>query len=230
MYALAFIACLVVASSHAYLEEQNLLTALRKDYEDDARPSTRPIDIVEVEAAMTLVQFRDIDEIKGTVEMALWLDTFWNDSRLAWDPTKYGGLKKTTIPSKEIWTVDTVMYTGKGALVHHMGADENILARLRSTGEIVYTYPVNKVIPCVHQDLKGELSCSFEFESFMMPSDIMKWKVRTNTIDTSLLGLELDPRYKIVDTSMRVVKNAYPNGEEWSTIEGKITFKSNKGL
>jgi len=214
----------------AFVEEQNLLATLRKDYEDDARPSSKPSDVVEVEAAMTLLQFRDIDELKGTVHIAFWLDTFWNDSRLAWDPTKYGGLKKMNIPSREIWTVDTVMYTGKGAVVHNMGADEKILARLLPTGEVVYTYPINQVIPCIHIEAKGELSCSFEFESFMMPIDILKWKLRMNTIDTSLLGLELDPRYKITETSMKVVRNAYPTGDEWSTIEARILFKSVKAL
>jgi len=235
---LAFIACLVVASTHAYVEEQNLLEALRKNYEDDARPSFRPSDVVEVEAAVTLLQFRDIDELKGTVDIAMWIDMFWNDSRLAWGPTKYGGLKKMTIPSKDIWTVDTVMYTGKGAMVHNMADDDKMLARLKPTGEVVFTYPINQVIPCIHretkgelhQETKGELSCSFEFESFMMPTDILTWKLRTNTINTSMLGLELDPRYKITDTNMKVVRNTYPNGDEWSTIEARIMFQSIKEL
>ncbi|EJW81169.1 hypothetical protein WUBG_07920 [Wuchereria bancrofti] len=34
----------------------------------------------------------------------------WNDSKLTWDPSKYGGITTLHIPSDQIWTPDLVLY------------------------------------------------------------------------------------------------------------------------
>ena len=35
---------------------------------------------------------------------------YWVDYRLAWDPSKYEGIEKLCIPSKQIWLPDIVLY------------------------------------------------------------------------------------------------------------------------
>ena len=40
----------------------------------------------------------------------LWVEQFWRDYKLKWDPEEYGGVKQLHVPSDHIWTPDIVLY------------------------------------------------------------------------------------------------------------------------
>ncbi|EJW69880.1 acetylcholine receptor protein alpha 1, partial [Wuchereria bancrofti] len=50
------------------------------------------------------------DEKNQILTTNLWLEMQWNDSKLTWDPSKYGGITTLHIPSDQIWTPDLVLY------------------------------------------------------------------------------------------------------------------------
>ena len=40
----------------------------------------------------------------------LWVEQFWRDYKLMWDPNEYGGVKSLHVPADHIWRPDIVLY------------------------------------------------------------------------------------------------------------------------
>ena len=40
----------------------------------------------------------------------LWVEQFWRDYKLKWDPVEYGGVRQLHVPSDHIWRPDIVLY------------------------------------------------------------------------------------------------------------------------
>ena len=40
----------------------------------------------------------------------LWVEQFWRDYKLMWDPEEYGGVKSLHVPADHIWRPDIVLY------------------------------------------------------------------------------------------------------------------------
>ena len=40
----------------------------------------------------------------------LWVEQYWVDYKLAWDPEEYGGVEILHVPSENIWRPDIVLY------------------------------------------------------------------------------------------------------------------------
>ncbi|GIY60081.1 acetylcholine receptor subunit alpha-like [Caerostris darwini] len=40
----------------------------------------------------------------------LWVEQYWNDYKLTWDPREYGGVDMLHVPSDHIWRPDIVLY------------------------------------------------------------------------------------------------------------------------
>ncbi|PIO76186.1 Cation transporter family protein, partial [Teladorsagia circumcincta] len=66
--------------------------------------------ILTVDVGASLIRIIDVDEKNQVLTTNLWLEMKWFDSKLTWDPAKYGGLRTLHIPSDLIWTPDLVLY------------------------------------------------------------------------------------------------------------------------
>ncbi len=40
----------------------------------------------------------------------LWVEQYWNDYKMRWDPVEYGGVHMLHVPSDHIWRPDIVLY------------------------------------------------------------------------------------------------------------------------
>ena len=40
----------------------------------------------------------------------LWVEQFWFDYKMRWDPAEYGGVDMLHVPSDHIWRPDIVLY------------------------------------------------------------------------------------------------------------------------
>uniref|UniRef100_A0A915PF19 Neurotransmitter-gated ion-channel ligand-binding domain-containing protein n=1 Tax=Setaria digitata TaxID=48799 RepID=A0A915PF19_9BILA len=80
----------------SFLElEAQLYQDLLYDYNKIPRPIKNSTDVLTVDLGASLIRIIDVQ---------------WNDSRLTWDPSKYGGITTLHIPSDRIWTPDLVLY------------------------------------------------------------------------------------------------------------------------
>ncbi|KAI3379196.1 hypothetical protein SNEBB_006021 [Seison nebaliae] len=90
--------------------EQELYYDLMKNYEPTMRPVYHTNDTVLIDIGITLMQIFDVDEKNQVLTLLTWLDIFWTDMRLQWDPNDYHGIEKISIPASNLWTPDMVLY------------------------------------------------------------------------------------------------------------------------
>ena len=87
---------------------QNLL----KDYEPYALPNNG---VTNVGIRLTVLGIKEVDTMRSEATFIMQMGLFWNDQRLRWDPSDYGGLNETRLNAEPgnrnyIWTPDVQMY------------------------------------------------------------------------------------------------------------------------
>lgn len=104
LYALILFTCLFsFVCSHKAVEAQ-LYEDLLYDYNKIPRPVKNSSEILMVDVGASLIRIIDVDEKNQILTLMLWLEMKWIDSKLRWDPKKYGEIKVLHIPSDLIWT------------------------------------------------------------------------------------------------------------------------------
>uniref|UniRef100_A0A914RP44 Neurotransmitter-gated ion-channel ligand-binding domain-containing protein n=1 Tax=Parascaris equorum TaxID=6256 RepID=A0A914RP44_PAREQ len=71
---------------------KSLYAYLFEDYQKDLRPVLK------------------VDERDQIVNVYCWLELYWVDELLKWDPLKFGGLRRIHVPSNKIWKPDILVY------------------------------------------------------------------------------------------------------------------------
>ncbi|VDD88373.1 unnamed protein product [Enterobius vermicularis] len=80
------------------------------DYMKVPRPVKNTSVVLTVEVGASLIRLIDVDEKNQIMTTNLWLEMRWYDTRLTWEPKKYGGIRSLHIPSDFIWVPDFVLY------------------------------------------------------------------------------------------------------------------------
>jgi hypothetical protein len=86
----------------------------------------------------------------------------WNDSRLAWNPEDYNGVKKVRIPARKLWIPDTRHYNSVTALPDR---DADVNTVIESNGRILWVPRANYRIQADEQD-NGEIKSQIKVGSW----------------------------------------------------------------
>ncbi|VDN01549.1 unnamed protein product [Thelazia callipaeda] len=100
---------LMVNRNSAKFEGQ-LYHDLLYGYNKIPRPVRNSTDVLTVNLGASLIRIIDVDEKNQILTTNLWLEMQWSDSKLTWNPSRYGGITTLHIPSDQIWTPDLVLY------------------------------------------------------------------------------------------------------------------------
>ena len=92
----------------------SLYTDLLDGYQKVVRPGTNYSKPTHVNSAFNFVSLRKVDEINAEFEMFGYFVINWKDERLAWDPSAYGGIKRTKFASTDIWIPYIMLGSGSG--------------------------------------------------------------------------------------------------------------------
>ena len=68
--------------------EKTLVRKLLRDYEPLARPVNNSSMPVTLTIIVTLKQIVDLDERNQILKTNIWLEYYWNDTNLTWDPVR----------------------------------------------------------------------------------------------------------------------------------------------
>ncbi len=76
------------------------------------------IDVVSVETQKFLIIIRiynifrpPFQNLRNQIMTTnLWVEQFWYDYKMRWDPNEYGGVDMLHVPSDHIWRPDIVLY------------------------------------------------------------------------------------------------------------------------
>lgn len=112
---------LAVSSTTTSVEARTILNAgnpdakrlyddLLSNYNKLVRPVVNTTDPLTVRIKLKLSQLIDVNLKNQIMTTNLWVEQFWYDYKLVWDPQEYGGVKQLHVPSDHIWRPDIVLY------------------------------------------------------------------------------------------------------------------------
>ncbi|KAK9542383.1 hypothetical protein VZT92_000252 [Zoarces viviparus] len=91
-------------------EQSRLYKDLMAGYNPLVRPVSNDSQSLTVKLGLTLMQIMDVDEKNQVLTTNIWLQLFWDDSYLQWDPSAYPGVSNVRFPDHLIWKPDILLY------------------------------------------------------------------------------------------------------------------------
>ncbi|KAH7945217.1 hypothetical protein HPB49_008449 [Dermacentor silvarum] len=99
----------------------------------------------------------------------LWVEQYWDDYKLSWDPRDYGGVDMLHVPSDHIWRPDIVLYNN---------ADGNFEVTLSTKAQLNYTGRIQWKPPAIYKS-----SCEIDVEFFPFDEQTCLMKFGSWTYD-----------------------------------------------
>jgi len=91
-------------------DAKRLYDDLLSNYNKLVRPVVNVTDAVMVRLKLKLSQLIDVNLRNQIMTTNLWVEQFWYDYKMRWDPNEYGGVNMLHVPSDHIWRPDIVLY------------------------------------------------------------------------------------------------------------------------
>ena len=112
----------------------------------------------------------------------LWVEQFWFDHKLVWEPEEYGGVDMLHVPSTHIWLPDIVLYNN---------ADGNFEVTLATKATLFHTGLVEWKPPAIYHS-----SCEMDVEYFPFDEQTCVMKFGSWTYDGfQVIKFKLFPGY-----------------------------------
>ncbi|XP_054890295.1 neuronal acetylcholine receptor subunit alpha-7 [Poeciliopsis prolifica] len=174
--------------------QRKLYKELLANYNRLERPVVNDSAPILVELGLTLLQIIDVDEKNQVLMTNAWLQLYWTDVYLSWNPENYPGVQNLRFPSDQIWTPDILLYNS---------ADERFDATFH-TNVLVNASGHCQYIP------PGILKSTCYIDVRWFPFDVQKCDLKFGSWTHN--GWLLDLQMLDVDTSTYI-----PNGE-WDLV------------
>uniref|UniRef100_A0A8P4K4G6 Neuronal acetylcholine receptor subunit alpha-7 n=1 Tax=Dicentrarchus labrax TaxID=13489 RepID=A0A8P4K4G6_DICLA len=174
--------------------QRRLYKELLANYNRLERPVVNDSAAILVELGLTLLQIIDVDEKNQVLMTNAWLQLYWTDIYLSWNPENYPGVQNLRFPSDQIWTPDILLYNS---------ADERFDATFH-TNVLVNASGHCQYIP------PGILKSTCYIDVRWFPFDVQKCDLKFGSWTHN--GWLLDLQMLDVDTSTYI-----PNGE-WDLV------------
>ncbi|KAM3927282.1 acetylcholine receptor subunit epsilon-like isoform 1-T1 [Leptodactylus fuscus] len=84
-------------------EEYRLVKELFSNYDKMSRPVKSIKDVISVKLKLTLTNLISLKEKEETMTTNVWVQQEWNDYRLTWNQSEYGGIEVVRVPHDTVW-------------------------------------------------------------------------------------------------------------------------------
>uniref|UniRef100_UPI00358FC298 5-hydroxytryptamine receptor 3A-like n=1 Tax=Myxine glutinosa TaxID=7769 RepID=UPI00358FC298 len=122
-----------------------LANNLLKNYTVKVRPVQNWTSTTHVFLDFSIYAVLKVDVKNQMVTTYLWYREYWLDRRLAWDPSQYEHVTRTSLPISRMWSPDIVI----SELVEEDSSLEVPYVYVNSTGFITHLRPLRAVTTCV---------------------------------------------------------------------------------
>uniref|UniRef100_A0A8C5PC65 Acetylcholine receptor subunit epsilon n=1 Tax=Leptobrachium leishanense TaxID=445787 RepID=A0A8C5PC65_9ANUR len=199
--------CLTFNSSSERKEtsdESRLMNDLFSNYDASARPWINIDDIVTVTLKLTLTNLISLNEKLETLTTNVWILIEWNDYRLSWNESEYGGIDLVRVPHHMVWLPDIVLENnidGNFEVAYYA----NVL--VYSSG-YMYWLP-----PAIFRS-----TCSIEVTYFPFDWQNCSLVFRSKTYNTNEIHMELatDPDTQTLIEWVDIDPEAFTENGEWA--------------
>uniref|UniRef100_A0A7N9AYF8 Neuronal acetylcholine receptor subunit alpha-7 n=1 Tax=Mastacembelus armatus TaxID=205130 RepID=A0A7N9AYF8_9TELE len=176
------------------VHQRKLYRDLMVNYNRLERPVQNDSAPIVVDLGLTLLQIIDVDEKNQVLITNAWLQLYWTDIYLSWNPESYPGVQNLRFPSNLIWVPDILLYNS---------ADERFDATFH-TNVLVNASGSCQYIP------PGILKSTCYIDVRWFPFDVQKCDLKFGSWTHN--GWLLDLQMMDVDISTYI-----PNGE-WDLV------------
>ncbi|CAD5225235.1 unnamed protein product [Bursaphelenchus okinawaensis] len=121
-------------SARSQRHMRRLYDDLFEDYEREIRPVVNDSMPLTVVIQFWLKQILKIDERDQTIKCYLWLELYWTDELLKWNPEDYGGLDRMHVPSTKIWRPDILVYNNANMNIEDNEVETNAI--IKANGDV----------------------------------------------------------------------------------------------
>jgi len=178
-----FMVVIFILSNFAVLscgnpDAKRLFDDLLSSYNKLVRPVINVTDAVTVKFKLKLSQLIDVNLRKQVMTTNLWIEQYWFDYKLRWNPEEYGGVNSLHVPSTHIWLPDIVLYNN---------ADGNFEVTLATKATLYSDGRVEWKPPAIYHS-----SCEMDVEYFPFDEQTCVMKFGSWTYD----GYQVDLRHK----------------------------------
>merc|ERR1719264_296782 len=175
-------------------DAKRLYDDLLSNYNKLVRPVVNVTDAVMVRLKLKLSQLIDVNLRNQIMTTNLWVEQFWFDHKLQWNPDEYGGVDMLHVPSTHIWLPDIVLYNN---------ADGNFEVTLATKATLYHTGLVEWKPPAIYHS-----SCEMDVEYFPFDEQTCVMKFGSWTYD----GFQVDLRHQDAGES-QMRSNVRPKSE-----------------
>jgi nicotinic acetylcholine receptor len=180
----------MVSGSCGNPDAKRLYDDLLSNYNKLVRPVVNVTDAVTVKLKLKLSQLIDVNLRNQIMTTNLWVEQFWFDYKMRWDPDQYGGVDMLHVPSDHIWRPDIVLYNN---------ADGNFEVTLSTKATLYNSGRVEWKPPAIYHS-----SCEMDVEYFPFDEQTCVMKFGSWTYDGYQVDLrhqeeDPDPKNPVVD-------------------------------
>lgn len=190
---------------------------------------------IPVELNLNFFKVFKIDTAESTADLVTWVKLRWEDPRLKWDPSEYGGLTKTSFwieggsggeEASQIWTPDVYLWNQEEPISRTLA---NTYARCKFDGTCTWSRPGRVKATCkfdgLHTFPYDTLHCTLEFSTWSHSKEYIEMKKFDGIGFTKGGGDTAGETYnefKLTTISCRVSRNNKYDG--WPVVQYDIGF------
>lgn len=208
---------ILTIGSQANFDKDQLITKLFQHYVKVSDPGA--IDLQLGLAYVCARQERNAYESHDRVELniKLWENYNWKDTRLSWDPSDHGNVDRIRVPASMVWTPDFKQYNAHSDMENR--DDVNVL--ILADGSITWVPPVTYKTYCSGSKHES-ITCSIKLGPWTYSDKDIKLSKGEFQTESSVKHCP----YTISEPTMKVVTKTYPccPDEPYSHIDTKFTL------
>ncbi|KAL4227494.1 Neuronal acetylcholine receptor subunit [Mactra antiquata] len=159
-----------------------------------------------------------MDEKNQIMKTNVWLQMYWNDYQLIWEPKEYGNIQALRIRPEKAWTPDIVLFNN---------ADGNYEVSYRSNVIVYYNGAVNWIPPAIYKssctiDVQyfpfDEQRCDMKFGSWTFREDQLNFTfyMKMNSLDVT--DYLKSGTWDILDSPATIERVPHPGTGEMKTM------------
>ncbi|CAI4222723.1 unnamed protein product [Auanema sp. JU1783] len=145
-------------------------------YQKELRPVLNDSSTLNVQMKFWLKQILKVDERDQIVNVYCWLELYWQDETLTWDPSKFGNLTRIHVPAHKIWKPDVLVYNNANMNVEENEMETNAI--VNNTGHVM-----------LFRSLITDVSCNLNLEQFPFDQQVCYLTFASWSMDGSKLNL-----------------------------------------
>ncbi|KAK2704942.1 acetylcholine receptor subunit alpha-like isoform X1 [Artemia franciscana] len=202
-----FVFCQFCIANAGNPDAKRLYDDLLSNYNKLVRPVENTTSKLKVFIKLRLSQLIDVNLKNQIMTTNLWVEQFWYDYKLRWDPAEYGGVTMLHVPSDHIWRPDIALYNNADGNFEVVLATK---ATIRESGLVEWKPPAIYKSACeinIEYFPFDEQTCVMKFGTWTYDGNQVDLRHldETNGTDTVQIGMDLSEFYMSVEWDILAV-------------------------